>query len=919
MSADLKENPSYAACNPKTLLDLLDLRVSINPGKTVYTFLEDGGEVQGSLTYCELGQRARAIGAWLQSLGLSGERVMLLYPSGLDFILAFMGCLYAGAVAVPVPSSKNRGNLRRLQTIAADARVSAVLTTTTLAPVVAQISAVGAGTNGLRCETIENVHLDRAKEWKEPQIDASDVAFLQYTSGSTDSPKGVMVSHANIIANQRLIHMAFQLSERSVVLGWLPLYHDMGLIGNVLHPLYLGASCVLMSPGSFLQEPLRWLKAITRFGGTACGGPNFAYDLCLRKIKPEDRAGLDLSSWEVAYNGAKPIRAETLDRFTSAFEPYGFRREAFTPCYGLAESTLMVAGVMKQSRPVVRVFDEIELGRGRAREVTGRGRALVGCGHSLTPAGVHIVNYLSRTPCQAGEIGEIWIAGDSVAKGYYCRQAETESTFRARIAARDNGPFLRTGDLGFFHNGELFVTGRIKDLIISRGFNHYPQDIERTLEGCHDALRPGCGAAFSLDVGNEERVVVVQEVDSGKSRQRDLIFDAIFQALAEEHGIQPYAIVLIRRGAIPKTSSGKIQRQECRRRFTAGELPVVGEWREGAVAQNDEWRPFGVESAGEAEAIEIWLTNRVAVSRGMPPHQVKADKPLTRYGLDSLAAIELTHEIAKEFGAKLSAESLLQQASVKEIARRVVAETSVLRPVAPAPTAEPEEDEAPLSYGQRALWFLHQLRPDASAYNVVSVVRIDSRLDGAVLRRAIQRLVERHPSLRTTFFTRMGEPGQRINRSLEILVEEEDARGWSEELLEERILEASQQPFDLNRGALRLSLYHRSEGEDILALVVHHIVVDFWSLAIMMEDLSASYSLELTGEGTLPPPPRLRYVDFARRQITSLAGPEGEKLRSYWLDQLAGELQTLNLPTDRPRQPVQTFRGSSFRFKVDAP
>jgi amino acid adenylation domain-containing protein len=918
MSADIKENLRQAAYVPKTLLDVLNLRVSSHPEKAAYTFLEDGEKIEASLTYTELAQKAMAIGAWLQSLGLAGERVMLLYPSGLDFILAFLGCLYAGAVAAPAPSPRNRGNLLRLQMIAADAQVSAALTTSKLAPLVAQLSAGDARTKGLRCETIEDVQLDWAKEWKDPQIDPSTVAFLQYTSGSTASPKGVMVSHANVIANEQSIQVAFNQSERSVILGWLPLYHDMGLIGIVLQTLYLGASCILMPPASFLQEPLKWLKAITRFGVTTSGGPNFGYELCLRKIKPEDRAGLNLSNWTVAFNGAEPIRAETLDRFASTFEPYGFRREAFSPCYGLAEATLLVAGGMKQTAPVVRVFDETELGRGRAQEVAGRGRTLVSCGRSLTSDGVCIVNTISLALCPAGEVGEIWIADASVAKGYFRRQEETESTFRARIAGRDEEIFLRTGDLGFFHDGELFVTGRIKDLIISRGFNHYPQDIERTVERCHEALRPSCGAAFSVDTGNEERVVVVQEVNSGKGPQLDLIFDAILHALAEDHGVRPYTIVLIRRGAIPKTSSGKTQRQECRRRFIAGELPVVGEWREVSVTESDQCQPDWAVRVISLEAIEGWLTNRVAVSQRMQPHQVKLEKPLTHYGLDSLAAIELTHEIAKEFGARLSAESLLQGASIGEIAKRAIAEISSSR-LAPAPTAELGADEAPLTYGQRALWFLHQLRPNISAYNVVSAVRIDSRLDVNVLSAAFKCLVERHPSLRTTFFTRGGEPWQRINRSLEIPVAEEEANGWSEELLKERILQSSQQPFDLEQGKLlRLRLYHCSGQQEILALVAHHIVVDFWSLAVLMKELGASYSQVLTGEGILPPPPKFRYVDFARHQITSLAGPEGERLRSYWSEQLAGELPTLNLPTDRPRPPIQTFNGASTRFKVDA-
>ncbi|HTQ78496.1 MAG TPA: fatty acyl-AMP ligase, partial [Thermoanaerobaculia bacterium] len=484
--------------------------------------------------------------------------------------------LYAGAVAVPAYPPQSSRAFPRLAAIAADSRPALALTTTVLLKKLSQLSAQGVDL-GLKCLTTDDIPLSRAADWQEPDLRPESLAFLQYTSGSTALPKGVMVSHGNLLHNEEMIRRAFGQSRESVIVGWLPLYHDMGLIGNVLQPLYVSARCILMSPLGFLQKPLRWLRAISHFRGTTSGGPNFAYDLCVRKIRPEEISELDLSCWEVAFNGAEAVRAETLENFSRTFAPCGFRREAFFPCYGLAEATLFVTGVAKGRLPKIERFVARSLEEGQvvvAPPEDSSARELVSCGTAFMGQRLVIVDPDSGEACPPDRIGEVWVAGLSLAQGYFRRDEDTARDFTARLG--EEGPFLRTGDLGFLLDGELYVTGRLKDLIILRGRNLYPQDVELAVERSHPALRPGCGAAFAVDFGGEEQLVVVQEVERDFAGEWEPLADAIRGAVAQEHQAQARAVVLIRAGSIPKTSSGKIQRRACRELFLKGGLDVLG-------------------------------------------------------------------------------------------------------------------------------------------------------------------------------------------------------------------------------------------------------------------------------------------------------------------------------------------------------
>jgi amino acid adenylation domain-containing protein len=912
-----------------SLIELLRVRSQGQGERLVYTFLADGEEEEARLTYRELDVRARAIGAALQAAGLQGERALLLFPPGLDFVAAFWGCLYAGTVAVPAYPPKPNQPDPRILAIARDARPRAVLSTAAALPRLRSLAERFPELSALSWIATDATPAGSEEEWRHPGSDAATLAFLQYTSGSTSLPKGVMVSHGNLLHNEEMIRRAFGQSPETVVVGWLPLYHDMGLIGNVLQPLYAGGSCVLMSPLAFLQRPLRWLAAIDRYRGTTSGGPNFAYELCVRKIGPEQRAALDLSSWRVAYSGAEPVRAETLDRFAEAFAASGFRREAFFPCYGLAEATLFVTGGALEAPPVVEGFGRSGLETGRVEPLAAGGpaaRPLVGCGSAWLEQDLVIADPASGEECPPERVGEIWVAGPSVAGGYWGRPEPTAVTFLARLTGQagqeDRGPFLRTGDLGFLRGGQLFITGRLKDLIILRGRNHYPEDLEVAAERAHPALRPGCTAAFAVEADGEERLVVVLEADRRAGADPREVLDAVRQAVAGTHEVQVHEVLLVRPGTVPKTSSGKVQRHACRTAYVQGSLEVVA--RSGAAAEEDAAEDAGTPLSREAlaalpaeeglRALVALIRREAARAARVSLAHVDPERPLS--GLDSLAALELRHAVEALLGVSLPLVDLLAGATPAQLAADLLTAVAGLgeggegEPLRPA--AEPPA-EFPLSHGQRALWFLERLAPEGAAYNIAAAGRVLSGLDAGALRRAVEELAILHPSLRTTFEAPQGEPIQRVHARLDPDFSIEDAAGWSDEQVDERLHALAFRPFDLQRGPLfRVAVLERGEEAPVVLFAIHHLIADFWSLGMLARQLGLLYAH--AGE---PAAPALAYSDFVAWQHRRLEGAEGERLWSWWRERLAGPLPDLDLPTDRPRPPVQTHRGGSVRRRID--
>jgi acyl-CoA synthetase (AMP-forming)/AMP-acid ligase II/aryl carrier-like protein len=923
--------------HPSTLVDLLRWRAQHQPDQRIYTFLVDGATEEVCLTYAELDRQAHAIAMQLRDLAAVGTRALLLYPPGLDYIAAFFGCLYAGVVAIPAyppdPARLTR-TLPRLNAVVQDARPALLLTTASILALSEALIAHAPDLRALRWLATDMLVPSSEAAWQE--LSGATMALLQYTSGSTAAPKGVMLSHSNLLHNSALIARGFGHTSESRGVIWLPPYHDMGLIGGILQPLYANFPVTLMSPLDFLQRPVGWLQAITRYGATTSGGPNFAYDLCVRKVTPEQRASLDLSSWTVAFNGAEPVRSETLDRFAATFAPCGFRRAAFYSCYGLAEATLIVTGGSVDVPPIVHTFAGDALEQNRVvvapTEVDGA-RALVSVGRCLPDQQIVIVDSDCGRLCSPDRVGEIWLAGPGVALGYWNRSVETQQTFRAVLADTGAGSFLRTGDLGFVYDGELFVTGRLKDLIIIRGRNHYPQDIELTVERSHAALRPGAVAAFAVEIAGEERLVVVQEI-ARRARQVPIaeVVRAIRQAVAAAHEVPVYAVALLKPGSIPKTASGKIQRHTCRLGFLAGTLEEVGRsllderaTAADAVVGADMPELNGsvlreLNVADQTAVLATYMRQRAARVLGVAPDHLDPQQPLSALGLDSLLAIELQHTIEAETNIVVSMVDMLQGASVAQLAHQArAALATALPPSAPLPVAEQASTAAhPLSHGQRALWFLHQLAPESAAYHIASAMCIHGTLNISALRHAFQALIDHHPGLRTTFAAADGEPTQQVHPHAEVGFAVEDARAWPTATLDARLAAAAYRPFDLAHGPLlRVHLFERAPRQHVLLLVVHHLVADLWSLALLVHELGQHYVATLAASPPPAWPPAPSYSAFVHWQRDQLAGAVGAQLMAYWRAQLADLPTRLALPSDRPRPPIQTYRGAAHVAWLD--
>lgn len=549
------------------LPEILADRAAREPDKRAYVFLNENGEETAELTYGGLHARALGVAARIAEQCVPGDRALLLFPQCLDFIVAYFGCLYAQVIAVPVNPPRRARIQEATRAIVADCEPAAVLT----------IGAMGGlkSTMDSLCGDLPWLAVDLLPDadFEPVTVSPDSLAFLQYTSGSTSEPKGVMVSHGNLVANQEMIRHGFGHDENSTVVGWAPFFHDQGLIGNVLQPLYVGATSILMSPAAFIRRPMLWLSVISGYRAHTSGGPNFAFDACVARAAKEGVPDLDLSCWKIAFNGAEPIRPDTLRRFSRTFSPAGFGENALYPCYGLAEATLIVTGSRKGRGPRTLTMDTDELGRKRYAHAA-QGRVLAGSGTVLPGGQVRIVDPDTRTPCGPGEIGEIWVAGDHVAQGYWKRPETTAEVFRAACAGERGRTYFRTGDLGVLVDGELYVAGRRKDLIIIRGRNHYPQDVEQTVESAHPALRAGACAAFAVESDGDGKLVVVAEINRDFRADADPaeVAGSVRAAVVAEHELSLGGLVLTMPGQLAKTSSGKIMRAAARNRYLAGEF-----------------------------------------------------------------------------------------------------------------------------------------------------------------------------------------------------------------------------------------------------------------------------------------------------------------------------------------------------------
>ena len=698
----------------------------------------DGEPAEQRLTYAQLWDEVRGLAGYLQGRCRirSGDRVLLLYPPGLDFVIGFFACHAAGAIAIPAYPPRRNRKASRIRSIVVDADAKWALSTRS---VVDQLTGdrwhddlVGVQLLGSDDPACRDRH-----RWRRPRLSSDSLAVLQYTSGSTGSPKGVMLTHRNLIANSELIRSAFEPTRDSVGITWLPTYHDMGLVGGVLMPLYIGRLNVLMSPMTFLQRPARWLQGISKYGVTISGGPNFAFQLCVDKINDRELEGVDLSSLQIAFNGAEPIRASTLDAFTERFEPYGFRRSAFLPCYGTAETTLIVTGGPAETRPVMTYFDGPGLDEKIVRPVrpeSESARRLVGCGAVLPDENVIIVDPDSRKVLPADSIGEIWIQSPSVGSGYYQRKDATEQTFGA-TTVDGQGPFLRTGDLGFLFDGQLYVSGRLKDMIVDRGVNRYPQDIEETVERASNVVQAGAVGAFAMEFDDREQLAIVAETVRVRDQDWDSHLQTIRRAVTAEHELPPDAIYLVRNSSVPKTSSGKIQRHACLHALRDGELKVVAKWvrweEAASVPVDGAAHPMMQAAAarGTGEAISADDVSRPIVDAikhhvrkvaGERASSLSLDTNIVLdLGLDSLERLEIARNLERTFGGRFPeqvldeietigqtalaiqrylppggearAEALLSGAAIDVVSPIGAGGTTAATESSPAPAVEPED------------------------------------------------------------------------------------------------------------------------------------------------------------------------------------------------------------------------------------
>ncbi|MFD2169210.1 amino acid adenylation domain-containing protein [Tumebacillus lipolyticus] len=931
---NLKQSVSFT--ETASFVELLRARAESQPEQLAYRFSRDGEEMFEELTWGEAERRARSIAAYLQEKGAAGERVLLLFPPGLDYLTAFFGCLFAGAVAVPAYPPTSSRLLPRLQTIVADSQARFALTT--------KESFQRFQVHLAKADSLSNLDWlltgdaeGMEDSWNSPHIGGESLAFLQYTSGSTSAPKGVMVTHGNLLHNSALIQRSFGTDADDHGVIWLPPYHDMGLIGGLLQPVLAGFSVTLMAPADFIQRPLRWLEMIAKTKATVSGAPNFAYDLAVEKSTEAQRASLDLSSWRIAFNGAEPIRAETMKRFADAFSAAGFADDAFYPCYGLAEGTLLVSGAKGLSSPVAQKFAADALTQNRIEEASDRteseARELVGCGEVAVGQDVRIVHAESGVECAPDEIGEIWVAGASVAQGYFGRPEQSEATFRACLSNGD-GPFLRTGDLGFLKGGQLFVTGRIKDLIIIRGRNHYPQDIEATVENAHLALRKGAGSAFSVTVEGEERLVVAQEVDRHhRNVQVDEIASAIRQLVAEAHGVQVYAVLLLKFGGIPMTSSGKVQRHACREGYLNGSLVLIGsdvhnafdrEMEESFLSEpllmsRAELRSLSVEE--RHSRLLAYLRHQAAHVLKILPAKLDPALSLSSLGLDSLMAVQLQHDIERDFGIDIDSSRLLEGIHLIELATLI----DQLIEGSDASTSDESEcdhdrlSECEMSRAQQGLWFWYKRFPQSPAYNISRAFHLEGAVDERALQGAFQALVDRHPALRTSFFEREGQLLQRVHNEQEVSFQVEEAATWGDERLNARLQEEADRPFDLEKGrSMRIHLFRRSDQEVVMLWALHHIVVDFWSFNLLFRDLSALYAQLRSGHAATAVEESASAISFINWQHAFVASDAGNRKLAYWQEKLSGELPALHIPLDFPRPAERKQSGASLHVRVGA-
>jgi len=940
-----------------TLVDLLQQQASQRGDETLYTFLGDDQAASYTLSYAELDHQARRIAAQLQSLNAEGERALLLYPSNLDFLAGFFGALYAGVIAVPAYPPRKNQNADRLRSIIKDSDAKFVLASSQVMRIAQPILQELGALSDITFIATDQLPAELANDWSACQITPDSLAFLQYTSGSTGDPKGVMLSHGNLLYNQEMIRVGVTNNTVGAYVSWLPLFHDMGL-GTALQALYRGSEGCLMAPATFIQRPQRWLWAISDHKAVVSGGPNFAFDLCVKTFKPELYEGLDLSSWRVAFNGAEPIKTATLEAFSQTFAPYGFMPEAFQPCYGLAEATVGVSsgdgGLPIEKSVSMEALQEHKVSENPINPDDSK--LTVACGHSWLDDDLRIVNPESCKEAGPNEVGEIWLNSPSVGAGYWRRAELSDSTFRATLADAPGGAtkhYLRTGDLGFLDDGQLYVTGRIKELLIIRGRNYYPTDIEHEVAASDEALAQNGIAAFTVEHNDEEHLVLVCEVERKHLRSFDAeaLSEKVRQKVAEQFELRVEGVVFVKPGRLPKTSSGKIQRGLCSSQFSRRRLEAVAAWvgpalsplsprlspvkRSGVTAleKGAEEKASEVEKkVQQAPEVEInekggeiksWLITWFADQLDLPEAMINPTKNLASLGVDSLLVMRTNGELSHLLGYALPIDLLWEYPTINQITEALAEQKTIqLSQVEPwMDAASQSELHYPASPAQNRHWLMHQFKHLKSAYNLTAAYRLRGELHVESLRLGIQELKRRHSALRTVFEMQGGNLQQRIFPATSHLLQVEDLSALSVMQQDKKLAilleEESHHHFDLSRAPLfRTRLLRLGPNDYILQLNLHHIIADGWSVESLFSELSELYASFCNGVKTLQTQELpLQFVDYLHWQQQNESEETREKHLEYWRKKLAST-SVLALRTDYPRPAEPTGEGAHLRFML---
>lgn len=888
-----ERGPPRSVSGGSTLVEQLSRWARERGDASGFIFVQSDGSETGSLTFSELWHGAAALAAGLAARLDPGERVLLAFAEQRNFIEAFFASQMAALVPVPAGMPRFAEGNDRLTAIVAHCEASLILTDS---------AGLLDGFAAVPVLTADRIRGSRTGAL--PPVDPDSLAFLQYTSGSTGVPKGVMVSHRNVMANQTAIAEAFRHDEDTVVAGTLPLFHDMGLVGNVLQPIFLGRPCVLIAPEAFLRRPVCWLEAISRYRVTTSGGPNALYDFCLSRISDGDVGGLDLSSWAVAFNGAEPVRAQTIEKFAARFRKAGFRRSSFLPCYGLAEATLIVSGSPAGRRPKIRKVDPAALAADCVEAPTGASLALASSGRAVDRDSLRIVaSDGTRLPDE--RIGEIWLSSESVALGYWKEPRATSRTFGARLPG-ETRRYLRTGDLGFLDSrGMLFVTGRLDDLIIVSGRNLYPQDLEETAS----AVCPDLGRAVAYQGGSDhQRLVVLVEAkrgfggpssDSGSAKDA---LRAISRAVYRRHEVVVDEVAIVARGSLPKTTSGKLRRRAAASAWEEGRIKVVALEPSAPIGA-------GTEAGADLEAI-------LSSALGIDEAALAGSLPLVSQGVDSLRAAELS-ALLERSGIACPPATLLVAESLDEI--RLSAETpEISRPGAPpARHGAPPSSSLPLGEWQKSFWFAQQARPLSAANNVRLAVAVDEPFDADLWMTAIETVIDRHEALRASISCAPdGQPRQRFGERRDEATAIVAAEGWTDAQVEHYVTNAIDTPFDLARGPLlRCEVLRRKDGA-VLILVAHHVVLDLHSAEMILTEAVGHYATLRAGRPLTPTqaPSQSAFLASAAERTARTRDADV----AYWRAELAGEPEALRLPFDRSVGRDASAAGGRVLFDIDA-